>query len=101
MRAVTPDKAMVPLPEMWVYQSSTNPYRFVPNRQELVFLARTERRLQEFSWVDLETGQQRPLTDLKPSTALIQSFDISLDGKQIVFDRVKANSDIVLMDLRR
>jgi hypothetical protein len=29
----------------------------------------------------------------------IQSFDITPDGKQIVFDRVRENSDIVLIDI--
>ena len=100
-KAVTPDKTPVPLPDIWVHQSSPNPYRFVPNRKELVFLAQLEGSLlQQFSWVNLETGQQRQLADLKPGP-LIQSFDISPDGKQIVFDRVKENSDIVLMELAR
>ena len=46
----------------------------------------------------MQTGHQRQLTDLKPGS-LIQSFDISPDGKQIVFDRLRENSDIVLIDL--
>jgi hypothetical protein len=30
-----------------------------------------------------------------------QSFDVTADGKAIVFDRVRENSDIVLIDLAR
>ena len=100
VKAVTSDKTPVPLPDIWVSQRSANPYRFVPNRQELVFLAYKAGPVGDFSWVNLETRQQRQLADLKPG-ALIQSFDISPDGKQIVFDRVRENSDIVFMDLAR
>ncbi len=32
-------------------------------------------------------------------SALMWSFDITPDGKQIVFDRLRANSDILLIDL--
>jgi len=31
----------------------------------------------------------------------MRTFDITPDGKQIVFDRVRENSDIVLIDLSR
>jgi Tol biopolymer transport system component len=48
--------------------------------------------------VDLESGKDRRLTELK-SRNRIQSFDITPDGKRIVFDRWRDNSDIVLIDL--
>jgi Periplasmic component of the Tol biopolymer transport system len=56
----------------------------------------------EFFRLDLETGEQRQLTsfDLK-SGAVIQNFDISPDGKRIVFDRLRNHADIVLMNLAR
>jgi Tol biopolymer transport system component len=47
--------------------------------------------------VDLETGKERQLTNLKPGYEL-KSFDVSPDGRQIVFDRVRENSDIVLIE---
>ena len=31
----------------------------------------------------------------------MQSFDISEDGRQIIFDRFRDNSNIILMDLAR
>jgi hypothetical protein len=31
----------------------------------------------------------------------VGSFDVTPDGKQIVFDRLRDNSDIVLIDLAR
>jgi Tol biopolymer transport system component len=57
---------------------------------------------QNFFRLDLETGEQRQLTsfDLK-SGSVIQNFDISPDGKRIVFDRLRNHADIVLMNLVR
>ena len=48
--------------------------------------------------MDLETGQKRQLTDLKPGFTT-QGFDISPDGKQIMFDRLRNNTDLVLINL--
>jgi hypothetical protein len=50
--------------------------------------------------MDLATGRKRQLTDLKPGY-VINSFDVSPDGRYIVFDRLRDNSDIVLFELRR
>jgi len=47
-----------------------------------------------------ETGQRRQFTNLKPGYS-IESFDVSPDGRQVLFDRVRQNSDIVLIDLAR
>jgi hypothetical protein len=57
-------------------------------------------RTWNFYQTDLVTGRERQVTDLKPGY-LMQSFDISEDGKQIIFDRFRDNSNIVLMDLAR
>jgi len=54
--------------------------------------------LQNFSLLDLTTGQLRDLTHLNPRF-INRSFDVSPDGKQILFDRYRQNSDIVLIDL--
>ena len=53
---------------------------------------------QNFFRVDLSTGQLRQLTDLGPQYQ-IRSFDVSPDGKQILFDRYHENSNVVLIDL--
>lgn len=52
----------------------------------------------EFWVVDLKTGRQRQLTDLGPEFA-IGDFDISADGREIICDRARDESDIVLLDL--
>jgi Tol biopolymer transport system component len=51
-----------------------------------------------FWLVDLETGRLRQLTDFGPNSQ-IWTFDVSPDGKQIVFERYRDNSDVVLIDL--
>ena len=43
---------------------------------------------------------QAELTKLKPGYS-VRSFDISADGKEILFDRIRENSDIVLIDRAR
>ena len=52
----------------------------------------------EFWVVDLETGRERQLTNLGREFA-IGDFDVSADGREIIFDRAREESDIVLFDL--
>lgn len=54
-------------------------------------------RNQDFWLLELSTGRLRQLTKLRPGFD-IKSFDISPDGKQILFDRYRENSDVVLID---
>jgi hypothetical protein len=51
----------------------------------------------DFWLFDLVTGEQRQLTKLTNKGSL-RGFDITPDGRQIVFDRTQQNSDIVLID---
>ena len=55
-------------------------------------------RQQDFWLLDLGVGGSRRLTSLRPGFAT-KSFDVSPDGKQILFDRFRENSDVVLIDL--
>jgi Tol biopolymer transport system component len=48
--------------------------------------------------LDLSTRETRQLTRLS-SPATTTTFDITPDGKRIVFDRVREQSDLVLIDL--
>jgi Tol biopolymer transport system component len=52
----------------------------------------------DFWVVDLKTGRERQLTNLG-SKLVIGDFDVSADGREIIFDRERAESDIVLFDL--
>ena len=53
-----------------------------------------------FYFADLDSGKERQLTDMAQGFRMA-SFDVSPDGKQMVFDRLRDNADIVLMDLAR
>jgi Tol biopolymer transport system component len=52
----------------------------------------------EFWAVDLKTGRERQLTNLGREL-IIGDFDVSADGREIIFDRSREESDIVLFDL--
>ena len=69
----------------------------MPGGRELVLMQGGFRR-QNLWLLDLTTGRQRQLTNLQPGSTP-RSFDISADGKQILFDRVRENSDIVVIEL--
>jgi Tol biopolymer transport system component len=72
-------------------------YRFLPNGLALVY-TQGPFPAQDFWLLDLVTKKSRQLSRLNNSAAT-QSFDVTADGKQIVFDRVRENSYIVLIDL--
>jgi Tol biopolymer transport system component len=71
-------------------------YRFLRDGKGLVYLARAQST--DFLALDLTTKKIRPLTHLT-NQGWLRAFDITPDGKYIVFDRSRENSDIVLIDL--
>jgi len=95
LRAVTAAGIPHPVPDLTVVFTGDR-YRFLNDSRRLVVL-KGPYRSQDFWLVDLETGKERQLTNLKPGYEP-KSFDVSPDGHQIVFDRVRENSDIVLID---
>jgi Tol biopolymer transport system component/DNA-binding winged helix-turn-helix (wHTH) protein len=48
--------------------------------------------------IDLDTGIERRLCELDPG-AIVTDFDVSPKGREILFDRVRDASDIVLIEL--
>ena len=98
VRAVTPDGKARALPELWVPRGGDR-YRFTPDGSKVVLLLEEDGR-QNFWSYDLRSGARRQLTELAQDAA-IRSFDVSRDGKQIIFDRIRDNADIVLIELAR
>jgi hypothetical protein len=94
--AMTPEGKPRPFPELSVILKMDG-YRFLPDGKTMVVLQGLAPR-QTFWLLDLVSGQRRQLTDLQPGFE-IQSFDVTPDGKQIVFDRIRANADVVLIEL--
>jgi Tol biopolymer transport system component len=90
---VRPDGTSVDLPSVSVRPGG---YRFLPNGSGLVYLPRIQGL--DFWLLDLSTKTTRQLTSLS-NQGKLQTFDITPDGTQIVFDRSRENSDIVLIDL--
>jgi Tol biopolymer transport system component len=74
-------------------------FGFLPDRRGLVVL-RGEIEHKNFWLIDLETGAERQLTNFGRDF-IIKDFDVSRDGREIVFDRVQENSDIVLIERPR
>jgi Tol biopolymer transport system component len=98
LRAVQADGTPVDMPAIRLAPNGER-VRFTPDGQSLVYMQGAFRS-QDFSLLDLATKKTRPVTHLNNS-AVMRTFDITPDGKQIVFDRLRDNSDIVLIDLKK
>jgi Tol biopolymer transport system component len=98
--AVHPDGTPRALPTILVPSGGGGRSRFVPNGRGLVYLQFRggQRGAWNFWLLDLATNTSRQLTSLS-NPATMNTFDITPDGSRIVFDRVRDNADIRLIDL--
>src|SRR5262249_49350892 len=71
-------------------------YQFLPGGKGLVFM-QGEWPSQDFWLLDLATKTRRPLARLM-NRGTMRTFDVTRDGKHVVFDRLHQNGDIVLID---
>ena len=83
--AVRPDGTRVDLPD--VRTALGGGHRFLPNGTGLVYVPRSQPR--DFWLLDFASNKTRALTRLS-DRGRIQTFDITPDGKEIVFDRIRA-----------
>jgi serine/threonine protein kinase len=95
--AVHPDGTPAKLPEINVQRQGER-VRFLANGTGLVYMLGGTMAGQDFWLLDLSTMHSRRLTQLN-NPAAMRTFDITPDGSRIVFDRLRENSDIVLIDL--
>jgi Tol biopolymer transport system component len=94
LRGVRPDGTAVQMPEILVRVGGG--HRFLPNGRSLIYLSKIESR--DFWQIDLDTNTDRQITHLS-DRGFLNTFDVTPDGKYLVFDRTRQNSDIVRIDL--
>jgi serine/threonine protein kinase/Tol biopolymer transport system component len=93
LHAVRPDGTQVQLPEVGVRLGGA--HRFLRSGAGLVYLPGVETN--DFWLVDLTTNKVRQLTRLS-DRGYLNTFDVTPDGKHLVFDRSRQNGDVVLID---
>jgi Tol biopolymer transport system component len=94
--AVRPDGTSVKLPEI-ILRRLGERVRFSPDGKSLIYMQGL--LASEGFWLlDLAAMKSRPLTRLQ-NRATMRTFDVTSDGKQIVFDRLRENSQVVMIDL--
>jgi serine/threonine protein kinase/Tol biopolymer transport system component len=96
--AVRPDGTSVKMPAISMRRDGER-LRFTRDGRALIYMQGAA-RAQDFWMLNLETMQTRQLTRLTRRDTM-RTFDVMPDGKRIVFDRLRDNSDIVLIDLPR
>ena len=94
--AVRADGTAVDLPRIQIRREGER-VRFTPDGKALIYMSGAL-VAQDFWWLDLATKKTRQLTRLRQRDAM-RTFDVTPDGKRIVFDRLRDNADIVLIDL--
>jgi Tol biopolymer transport system component len=98
VKAVTPEAVAYPLPALDLTRGARH-LTFLPGGRSLVLL-RGEIRHKNLWLIDLETGNERQLTNLTPGFD-VRDFDVSPDGREVVLERVQERSDVVLLELPR
>jgi Tol biopolymer transport system component len=94
--AVRPDGTPVKMPDIRMQRDGER-LRFMPGDRGLIFMRSEEATpWQDFWLLDLATMKTRRLTRLT-DRATMRTFDVTPDGKQIVFDRLRENSAVVLI----
>jgi hypothetical protein len=98
LRAAVADGRAYPMRSL-VLTRGARRVAFFRNSHTLLVLRGTIEH-KDFWLVDLDSGAEHQLSSL-PDNFTIGDFDIASDGRSIVFDRVQANSDLVLIDRAR
>jgi Tol biopolymer transport system component len=97
--AVRSDGSPVKFPEVPVPFGGGGRARFVPGGNAIIYIAGAIGE-QNFWRLDLATLKTRQLTNFS-NPATMFAFDITPDGTAIVFDRLRENSDLRLIERRR
>ena len=95
IRTVSLDGQLQSLPDIKLSRGVRR-IAFLPGENALVVL-RGDMIHKNFWAIDLSTGAERRLTNFGPDF-MIGDFDVSPDGREIVFDREQDDSDVVLIE---
>ena len=94
--AVRPDGTSVKLPDITLRRLGER-VRFSPDGKSLIYMQGLLAS-QDFWLLDLASMKSRPLARLQ-NRAAMRTFDVTSEGKLIVFDRLRENSKVVMIDL--
>ncbi len=95
VQAVTPDGAPYPIPNLTLSRGAR---RLAFLRADTLVIMKGDVSHKDFWTFDLRTGREQQLTRLRRGF-VIADFDVSADGREIIFDRTREESEIVLFDL--
>jgi len=98
VKSVTPEGKPYTLPPLKLTRGARH-LAFLPGGRSLVVL-QGDIQHKDLWLIDRQTGTEQQLTNLPPDFE-INDFDISLDGHEVVLERVQDRSDIVMLDLSR
>jgi Tol biopolymer transport system component len=96
VKAVNPDGAPHAIPKLTVSRGAR---RLAFMDDDRLIIMKGDVSNKDFWAFDLQSGSERQLTRLHRGF-VIGDFAISPDGREIVFDRTRVESDIVLFDRR-
>ena len=95
IKAVNTDGTPHVLPKIVLSRGSRR-VDFLGPRDDMLVVTKGPTSHKELWLVDLVSAKQRPLSAFGPGASIID-FDVSADGREIIFDRVREESDIVLI----
>ena len=91
---MTPDGAPYPIPNLTLSRGAR---RLAFLRADTLVILKGDVSHKDFWTFDLRTGREQQLTRLRRGF-VIADFDVSADGREIIFDRTREESEIVLFD---
>ena len=94
LHAIHPDGSAAPFPTL---QAGPGAYRFTPDGKRLVFLPIIGAGADNFQVLNLATQKIDGLTRMSNKGGLA-IFDVTSDGKYLIFERTVQNADIVLIE---
>ncbi len=98
VKAATPEGRPYPFPHLVLTRGARH-FAVLPDRATpALIVLKGEIGHKDVWMIDLETAGERPLTNFG-GDIVVRDFDVSPDGRELVFEQVQEHSDIVRIDL--